>query len=165
MADLNPDLLQQAAELNIEVTERATNEALQAAIDEVLAEDAPPVGDIAALRSIYKAATGKNAFNGWDAEELQKRIDAALAGQQANNEGHEAASMNNPQAGQRPFAGKGDHDGDGKAGGAAAHLVPVLVKRDYWDAGGNRIRSGSVVEVSVEQALDGVESGALSRVK
>ena len=33
-------------------------------------------GDIAALRAEYREALGKAAFNGWDAAELRKRIDA-----------------------------------------------------------------------------------------
>ena len=37
--------------------------------------------------------------------------------------------------------------------------------RDFWDADGVRHRKGTVIEVSVEEALDGVESGALSRVR
>lgn len=146
-ADLEPDLLKQAEELNIEVTDAATNETLKAAIDEVLAEDgAKQRADVVAtLRAAYKAATGKSAFNGWDAAELQKRIDAA-GGQPAVP----AAKAPKPA---------------GKPETAASRGIPVLVNRDYWDVGGNRIRKGSVVEVSVEDALDGVESGALSRVK
>jgi hypothetical protein len=44
-------------------------------------------------------------------------------------------------------------------------LVPVVVNRDFWDKEGVRHRKGTIVEVSVEAALDGVESGALSRAK
>lgn len=29
------------------------------------------------LRALYKDVVGKNAFHGWDADELQRRIDAA----------------------------------------------------------------------------------------
>lgn len=64
-----------------------------------------------------------------------------------------------------------DHDGDGKKGGAAPALVAVSVKRDFWTANpadpDNPIRheSGSVVEVSVEAAMDGIEAGVLSRVR
>lgn len=47
----------------------------------------------------------------------------------------------------------------------AERLIPVKVNRDFWDAKGQRFRKGSVVEVSVDAALDGAESGALSRVK
>lgn len=37
----------------------------------------PATEDMAALRAEYKAATGKNAFNGWDATELRARIKAS----------------------------------------------------------------------------------------
>jgi hypothetical protein len=48
---------------------------------------------------------------------------------------------------------------------AKERLIPVRINRDFWDANGARHRKGKVVEVPVEAALDGVESGALSRVK
>lgn len=44
-------------------------------------------------------------------------------------------------------------------------LIPVRIERDFWDAEGKRHRKGTVVEVPVDAALEGVESGALSRVK
>lgn len=47
----------------------------------------------------------------------------------------------------------------------AERLIPVRIERDFWDADGNRHRKGTVVEVPVDAALDGVETGALSRVK
>lgn len=34
-------------------------------------------GDLAELRAEYRAALGKPPFNGWDADELRKRMDAA----------------------------------------------------------------------------------------
>ncbi|MCC5777856.1 hypothetical protein H7H48_02240 [Nitratireductor sp. B36] len=34
--------------------------------------------DLAKLRAEYQELVGKRAYHGWDAEELQKRIDAAL---------------------------------------------------------------------------------------
>ena len=87
----------------------------------------------------------------WNDERLQEEIDKALSAEPKKAE---------------PFGGKGDHDGDGKAGGsAAAKLVPVMIKRDFWDASGERHRKGTVVEVTYEAALDGVEAGALTRVK
>lgn len=45
------------------------------------------------------------------------------------------------------------------------HFVSMRVLRDFWDVDGTRIRKGSVVDVPVETALDGVENGSLSRVK
>lgn len=44
-------------------------------------------------------------------------------------------------------------------------LVRVRIERDFWDADGTRHRAGTEVDVPVEAALDGVETGALSRVK
>lgn len=141
--DLDPELLKQAEELNIEVTDAATDETLKAAIDEVLAEDGGGAVDLAKLREAYKVALGKNAFNGWDAAELQKRIDAAGAPKPA-------AATTVPAKPSKQ---------------AAPHLVAVSVRRDFWDESGERHRKGTVVEVSVEAALDGVEVGALSRVR
>lgn len=56
-------------------------------------------------------------------------------------------------------------DAAGKTAKPAERLIPVVVKRDFWDREGARHRKGTIVEVTVEAALDGVESGALSRVK
>lgn len=44
-------------------------------------------------------------------------------------------------------------------------LVKVRIERDFWDADGTRHRAGTEVDVPVDAALDGVETGALSRVK
>ena len=41
----------------------------------------------------------------------------------------------------------------------------MRVLRDFWDAEGNRIIAGAQIEASAEAAMDGVESGLLSRVK
>ena len=43
--------------------------------------------------------------------------------------------------------------------------IKCLVLRDYWDADGERVCAGSEVNLPAEDAIDGVESGALSRVK
>lgn len=43
--------------------------------------------------------------------------------------------------------------------------VSVMVMRDYWDANGERHRAGSIEDVAVEDALDGIESGAMKRHK
>jgi hypothetical protein len=45
------------------------------------------------------------------------------------------------------------------------HLVEVVIKRDFWDKDGQRHVAGTVVKVPVDAALEGVESGALGRVK
>jgi hypothetical protein len=47
----------------------------------------------------------------------------------------------------------------------AERLIPVRVNRDFWDSTGERYRKDTIIEVSVDAALDGVESGAFSRVK
>lgn len=49
--------------------------------------------------------------------------------------------------------------------GRPPKTIACVVKRDFWDAEGVRHHAGTVVHVSVEDALDGVESGALGRVK
>src|SRR5690606_30868646 len=104
------DLLAQAAELNIEVTDNATNDALKAAIDEVLAEDADKRDPL-------------------------------------------------------------DHDGDGKKGGSKAakksgpKTYAYRINRDFWDEEGERFRKGTVIEMTADDAQDGLESGAVSRVK
>lgn len=43
--------------------------------------------------------------------------------------------------------------------------LTVKINRDYWDENGERHCSGDVVDLPLEQAIDGIESGALSRVK
>lgn len=43
--------------------------------------------------------------------------------------------------------------------------VKCVILRDYWDDEGNRHRKGREVEVPIEAAFDGVESGILARVK
>lgn len=39
------------------------------------------------------------------------------------------------------------------------------VERDQWDSDGNRHRKGRVVKLTADEAQDGVESGALKRIK
>lgn len=125
-SDIDPELLKQAEELNIVVTDEATAEAVQAAIDEVLAEDAG-----------------------------------------AANAGDTKASTPHPL----------DHDGDGKKGGSkpkkakaeaetpAAKTYPYRINRDFWDDSGERHRKGQIIEMTADDAQDGLESGAISRVK
>lgn len=48
---------------------------------------------------------------------------------------------------------------------AGESLVKVVILRDFWDEDGERHRAGTAVEIPVSAALDGVESGALSRYK
>lgn len=44
-------------------------------------------------------------------------------------------------------------------------LVEVEIKRDFWDEEGERQRAGTIIKVPIEVALEGIESGALARVK
>lgn len=43
--------------------------------------------------------------------------------------------------------------------------VQVEIVRDFWDAEGNRREAGTLIEVPVEAALEGIESGALRRAQ
>jgi hypothetical protein len=43
--------------------------------------------------------------------------------------------------------------------------IPCRVLRDYWDAEGNRVVTGSIVEMTAIEAIDAVEAGAVTRVK
>lgn len=80
----------------------------------------------------------------WGEDRLKQEIDAALAGPAAPTE-QDAAKPNSVSA--KPYT------------------VSVKVLRDFWDENGNRVGKGTIVDVSVDAALDGVESGALARVK
>lgn len=51
-----------------------------------------------------------------------------------------------------------DYSGD-------AGTIEVQLKRDVWDADGNRMRAPHIVSVPVEDAMDMVESGLAARVK
>jgi hypothetical protein len=93
------------------------------------------------LRADYKELLGKNAFNGWDAPEIQKRIDEALNG--------------NVQDDQAPY----------NEAPKAVQTVAVTIKRDIWDGDGNRHRKGTIVDMPVEEAMDAIEAGSVSRVK
>lgn len=57
-----------------------------------------------------------------------------------------------------------------------AKTVTMRVERDYWptdedkengwpDMDRNRVRAGTLIDVSAEVAMDGMEAGFLSRVK
>ncbi|MGN6535205.1 MAG: hypothetical protein ACTHKQ_05670 [Mesorhizobium sp.] len=57
-------------------------------------------------------------------------------------------------------------DDDKKPGAPAKEkLIPVRINRDFWDKDGARHRKGKIIDVPIEAALEGVETGALSRVK
>ena len=47
-------------------------------------------------------------------------------------------------------------------------LIECRVVRDYWtkdDEDGGRVKAGTILELSPEDAIDGIESGNLARVK
>lgn len=44
-------------------------------------------------------------------------------------------------------------------------VVKVEIARDFWDSDGERQPAGTVIEVPVDVALMGVETGALRRVR
>lgn len=45
--------------------------------------------------------------------------------------------------------------------------VLCIVQRDYWptDSDEDRVRAGTIVEVSADEAMDGMEAGLLARVR
>lgn len=43
--------------------------------------------------------------------------------------------------------------------------IKCIILRDSWDEDGNRHRKGTEVMLDAEAAMDGIESGILSRVK
>jgi hypothetical protein len=47
----------------------------------------------------------------------------------------------------------------------AEKTIKCRVLRDVWNAEGERIVAGTEIDLPAEEAMDGVESGALSRVK
>ena len=52
----------------------------------------------------------------------------------------------------------------------AAPTVSVKVLRDFWkepnaDGTENRVRAGEVIEVTIDEAFDGTESGMFERYK
>lgn len=46
-----------------------------------------------------------------------------------------------------------------------ATTVEVEIARDWWDESGERHPVGTKVKVSVDVAMEGIESGALRRIK
>lgn len=47
----------------------------------------------------------------------------------------------------------------------ADKTIKCVILRDFWDADGNRQPAGKEIDLPAEEAIDGVEAGALSRVK
>lgn len=97
-----------------------------------------------ALRAQLDAA-GVEYDGRWGVERLQDALDAAKAPDAA------------PAAAAAPVP----------APAASAGMILCRVLRDFWptDSQEDRVRKGEMVEVTIDQALDGVESGALQRVR
>lgn len=91
--------------------------------------------DINKLRSDYKELVGRNPFAGWDAIELQKRIDVALAGN----------------------GSQGDEDG------AAGKSVPVKLLYDVWLKDDDRTPAGATLDLPVQQAKTLIAAGKAER--
>lgn len=47
----------------------------------------------------------------------------------------------------------------------AEKTIKCVILRDFWDADGKRHKAGTEVSLPIEAAMDGVESGAVARVK
>ena len=43
--------------------------------------------------------------------------------------------------------------------------IQCVVNRDYWPEEGKRVRKGTIVELTPEEALDGIEAGAIRRLR
>ena len=48
---------------------------------------------------------------------------------------------------------------------AEQKTIKCAILRDFWDANGVRQPAGKEMDIPVDEAMDGVESGALTRVK
>ena len=90
------------------------------------------------LRVYYRQLAGKKEHHSWDEDELRGKI-ADLEGSQ-----EERATVEPKEK---------------------RATIAVAVKRDFWDENEVRQPAGTVIEVSVEEALDGVERGHFVRVR
>lgn len=50
---------------------------------------------------------------------------------------------------------------------AAEGMVRVVVLRDYWPTANDldRVRQGSLIEVTPDEAMDGIEAGTMKRFR
>ena len=90
-------------------------------------------------------ALGIKVDGRWSDERIQKEIEAIEADDKSSAEAIEVAPA--PATQQR------------------SQTVRCPIARDYWDQDGIRHVAGTEVEVSVEAAFDGIETGALTRVR
>ena len=47
----------------------------------------------------------------------------------------------------------------------APAMVACTVLRDYWPKADERVPAGTIIHVTPDEAMDGIENGTLSRVK
>lgn len=47
--------------------------------------------------------------------------------------------------------------------GRPPKMMQFEVRRDYWKTDGERVRKGTIVEMRAEDAIDGIEAGALKK--
>lgn len=91
-------------------------------------------------------------------------------------EGHDMAELTKEQIAAKLDAAGIEYDGRLGADKLAELLpkedskadektVEMRLRRDWWPAEGVRKRKGEIVTVTVEKAMDGMESGFLERVK
>ncbi len=45
-----------------------------------------------------------------------------------------------------------------------AATVAVIVARDFWDDTETRVPAGTIIDVAVDDAMEGIESGAFKRI-
>jgi hypothetical protein len=92
--------------------------------------------DIAKLRADYEQLFGKRPFPGWDAKEIQKRIDDNLAG---------TDDAPKPVKAEKP-----------------AQTVPVKLLRAYWPET-ERVEAGTKMNLTVAEAKRLIEAGVAER--
>lgn len=90
------------------------------------------------------------------AEALGIKVDGRWSDERIQQEIDKVSPVMTPQTGPEVVADKP---------AKAEKLIPVRINRDFWGENEVRYREGTIVEVTVEAALDGIETGALSRVK
>jgi hypothetical protein len=156
-SDIDPELLKQAAELNIEVTDEATAEAVQQAIDEVLAEDAGNGGNPLDHDGDGKAGGAKTNDPPSERDVLKARATELGITFPANVKTEKLKEL--IAAAENPTPA------------STAKTYPYRVNRDFWTENKKdpdspiRTRKGTIVEMTADDAQDGLESGAISRVK
>lgn len=112
-------------------------------------------------------ALGIDVDGRWSMKRIQEEIDA----HEPTEVPVEDKGETGMQAGEaEPLSSDEPEDEGGVASPDEVEPAPlptiaVTVLRDVWDAEGERHRAGTVRHVSVEDAMDGIESGIYSRVK